>query len=167
MKKILIGLMLFFCMPLCFGSILVQMTRADADGRGQKIGTVRLDDTIYGLLLTPRLHGLSAGLHGFAVYTVPSCYDYANAAGEHFDPVATGRHNGPFKGDGHLGDLPVLMVEQNGAAFLSVLAPRLKLADVKHHALVIIAGGDNYSDEPMKVNGSQRRIACGVIPYFN
>jgi len=43
-----------------------------------------------------------------------------------------------------------------------VLAPRLKMTDVKGHALMVHAGGDNYSDNPEKLGGGGARIACGV-----
>jgi Cu-Zn family superoxide dismutase len=43
-----------------------------------------------------------------------------------------------------------------------VLAPRLKVRDVKNRALMIHAGGDNYSDQPAALGGGGARIACGV-----
>ena len=63
-------------------------------------------------------------------------------------------------GTGHLGDLPKLVVTADGK--ISVVAPHLKLADVKSRALVIHEGGDNYSDTP-ELGGGGKRIACGVI----
>ncbi|MBK8892516.1 MAG: superoxide dismutase family protein [Propionivibrio sp.] len=67
-------------------------------------------------------------------------------------------------GDGHLGDLPALYVDANGAANGSVLAPRLKMADIKGRALMVHAGGDNHSDHPAALGGGGARVACGVIP---
>jgi Cu-Zn family superoxide dismutase len=46
---------------------------------------------------------------------------------------------------------------------MPVLAPRLKVADIKGRSLMIHAGGDNYSDLPVKLGGGGARIACGVI----
>ena len=86
----------------------------------------------------------------------------ALAAGGHLDPSNTGKHEGPY-GKGHLGDLPVLYVGADGKAMLPVLAPRLKVADLKGRSLMIHAGGDNYSDQPDKLGGGGARIACGVI----
>lgn len=166
LKKIMVALMVAFFSSGCFASLIVKMARADAYGEGANLGTIRLDDTIYGLMVTPKLHGLPTGAHGFAVYTVASCDNYANAAAGHYDPLRSFQHHGPYHGDGHLGDLPLLIVGVDGRASVPVLAPRLKLTDVKNRSLVIIAGSDNYSDEVMKVNNSKRRIACGVIPYF-
>ncbi|MFN3919079.1 MAG: superoxide dismutase family protein, partial [Methylohalobius sp.] len=75
----------------------------------------------------------------------------------------TNRHGTPW-GDGHLGDLPPLYVDADGQAQLPVLAPRLKLADLKGRALIVHAGGDNYSDHPEPLGGGGARIACGTTP---
>ena len=66
-------------------------------------------------------------------------------------------------GKGHLGDLPALKVDASGKATTPVLAPRLKLAQLSGHSLMIHAGGDNYSDSPEKLGGGGARIACGVM----
>jgi Cu-Zn family superoxide dismutase len=84
------------------------------------------------------------------------------AAGGHFDPTGTGRHEGPY-GDGHLGDLPALYVDAEGNARHPVLAPRLKVADLKGRVLMVHEGGDNYSDQPKPLGGGGARVACGVI----
>ncbi len=167
MKNFFLTVLACFFTSSCFASLLIHLSKADPYGEGHSIGTVQLDDTIYGLLLTPHLKELPPGAHGFAIYTVASCDNYANAAGGHYDPDRSFQHRGPYHGDGHFGDLPVLVVDATGHATLPVLAPRLKLADVYHRSLIVIAGGDNYSDEFMRLNNSKRRIACGVIPYFN
>jgi Cu-Zn family superoxide dismutase len=44
-----------------------------------------------------------------------------------------------------------------------VLAPRIKVSDLKGRSLMIHAGGDNYSDSPQKLGGGGARVACGVI----
>jgi Cu-Zn family superoxide dismutase len=45
-----------------------------------------------------------------------------------------------------------------------VTAPRLtKLSEVKGKALMIHAGGDNFSDQPKPLGGGGERIACGII----
>ena len=57
----------------------------------------------------------------------------------------------------------MLVVDPDGTATLAVLAPRLKVSDVLGRALMIHAGGDNYSDQPLPLGGGGARIACGVI----
>ena len=84
------------------------------------------------------------------------------AAGGHFDPAKTEKHGLPW-GDGHLGDLPALYVDMDGNATQPVLAPRLKMGDLKGHSLMIHAGGDNHADHPAPLGGGGMRMACGVI----
>jgi len=48
-------------------------------------------------------------------------------------------------------------------ATLPVLASHLKAKDLKGRALMIHAGGDNYSDQPQPLGGGGARIACGVV----
>ena len=51
----------------------------------------------------------------------------------------------------------------DGTATTPVLAPRLKLSDVRNRALMIHAGGDNHADHPAPLGGGGGRVACGVI----
>lgn len=148
----------------------VQMHKVGPDGPGEKIGTVVLRDTEFGLMVIPELSGLTPGAHGFHVHGKPDCGSASKdgkatpglAAGGHFDPEDKGRHEGPV-GDGHLGDLPVLLVGADGNANLPVFAPRLKTTDVAKRSLMIHADGDNYSDDPKPLGGGGARVACGVI----
>jgi Cu-Zn family superoxide dismutase len=143
---------------------------ATDDGIGAEIGTIKVQDTAYGALFTPSLRGLPPGLHGFHVHENGHCgpaekdgqMTAGMAAGGHYDPAKTGKHLGPY-GDGHVGDLPPLVVEADGSATLPVLAPRLKVKDLAARSLMIHAGGDNYSDEPKPLGGGGARIACGVV----
>lgn len=150
----------------------VTMSEATESGAGKALGDITLSETPYGVLFTPDLKGLPPGVHGFHVHANPSCdpgekdgkKTPALAAGGHLDPAKTGKHMGPYSDAGHLGDLPGLVVAHDGSATYAVLAPRLKsLADVKLHALMIHAGGDNYSDHPKELGGGGGRMVCGVI----
>lgn len=128
---------------------------------GTSLGKVSFEDSKYGLLIKPLLSGLPAGLHGFHIHQNPSCGDGGMSAGGHFDPANTNTHQGPY-GEGHLGDLPILTVSNNGEANILMLAPRLKTENIHGHALMIHAGGDNYSDTP-PLGGGGARIGCGKI----
>lgn len=150
--------------------ITIKMRALTATGVGKEIGTIRAVDTAKGLRLVPRLAGLTPGPHGFHVHQNPSCGTKGAggatgpglAAGGHYDPDKTGRHEGPA-GKGHLGDLPVLVVDDTGAARKAVTAPRLKVADLWGRAIVIHAGSDNYSDQPQALGGGGARVACATI----
>ena len=151
-------------------SITIPMNLTDAAGLGRRIGAVKAKDTPYGLLLTPNLTGLTPGIHGFHIHQHPNCGPAEKngqmvpglAAGGHFDPFNTNRHEGPY-GNGHLGDLPPLMVDGQGVASTPVLAPRLKLAYLHDRSLMVHLHGDNYSDVPKPLGGGGPRAACGII----
>lgn len=144
-------------------TIQVNMYRTTTQGQGPSVGSIILTDTRYGLLIIPNLTDLPPGIHGFHVHEHPSCDHHGEDAGGHLDPKQTGNHLGPYSNKGHLGDLPALTVNDKGVANLPILAPRLKVRNLKNHALMIHAGGDNYSDIPEKLGGGGARIACGVI----
>ncbi len=151
-------------------SLDINMNQVSRYGVGEAIGSINARDTNYGVVITPKLRGLTPGLHGFHVHENPDCGAAekdgqkvaALAAGGHFDPKKTGVHKGPYE-NGHLGDLPALLVNADGTATHPVLAPRLKLHDVEGRSLVIHAGGDNYSDNPKPLGGGGARVACGVL----
>lgn len=137
-------------------------TTIQATGANQEsIGTVVFSETPYGLLITPNLHNLPAGLHGFHLHKIPDCGNSGMSAGGHYDPANTNSHKGPY-GKGHLGDLPVLYVTSEGKANTPTLAPRLKLKNLAGLSVMIHADGDNYSDTP-PLGGGGAREACGVI----
>jgi Cu-Zn family superoxide dismutase len=152
------------------GSLTVTMNFVDENGIGASAGTVTVTESNYGLVFTPELAGLPAGLHGFHVHENPSCLPgekdgkkvAALAAGGHYDPMKTGKHGFPW-GDGHLGDLPPLFVNSDGVANQPVLAPRLKLGDLAGHSLMVHAGGDNHADHPAALGGGGARMVCGVF----
>lgn len=156
--------------PVLAAELSVTMTLVDAKGPGAPLGSVRIVETPYGLAFYPSLKGLQPGLHGFHVHENASCASVerdgaavpALAAGGHLDPQGTKRHGEPW-GDGHLGDLPALAVAGDGSASNPVLAPRLKLADIRSRSLMIHVGGDNHADHPAPLGGGGARIACGVI----
>jgi Cu-Zn family superoxide dismutase len=151
-------------------SVHVTMRQVDSGGVGNIIGIIELQDTAKGLKIWPNLRDLSQGQHGTHVHQNPNCAAADKdgkmvpglAAGGHFDPNSTGRHEGPT-GQGHLGDLPVLYVDAAGRATRSSWAPRLKTTDLAGRAIIIHAGGDNYSDNPKKLGGGGTRVACGVV----
>ncbi len=152
-------------------AIQVAMQRATAEGVGESIGSVTVRESPAGAVFSLSLTGLPAGQHGFHVHEHGSCAPHAGeggamepagAAGAHWDPQSTGRHLGP-EGAGHLGDLPLIEVGADGAASASVTAPRIQsIADLRGRALMIHAGGDNYTDTPAN-GGGGARLACGVI----
>jgi Cu-Zn family superoxide dismutase len=149
---------------------LVDIHAIDDTGTGSSLGTIAVSETPYGTLFSPALTGLTPGLHGFHVHENPTCSAAVKggktvpglAAGGHYDPADTGRHEGPYA-NGHLGDLPPLFADTNGQSTLPVLSPRIKLSDLRGRSLMIHAGGDNFADSPMALGGGGARVACGVV----
>ena len=150
--------------------IIAPVNLVSAEGVGKYIGEVKFSDSKQGLVIETNLAELPAGARGFHIHQNPSCEPdikdgvagAALKAGSHYDPQQSGAHAAPT-GNGHLGDLPVLQVQNNGLAQVKLLAPRLTLAHIKGRAVMIHAGGDNYSDQPQALGGGGARIACGVI----
>jgi len=174
MKQLFIATFVIACGSLLADAraadITVTMHQINDAGVGEKIGTIRAFDDKGGLRLVPRLAKLPPGERGFHVHETMSCAAQTAdgrkgaglGAGGHYDPSRSGKHAGPV-GDGHLGDLPPLKVATDGTARASVLAPRLKVADLRGRAIVIHAGGDNFADQPQPLGGGGARIACGTI----
>lgn len=165
-------LALFSCAAVQAASTEVQMNFVTPKGIDRSSGTVKITATDKGLVFAPDLQTLPPGEHGFHVHAKGSCApalkegkpSAAEAAGGHLDPDNTGQHRGPM-GVGHLGDLPVLVVDNDGRATEPVTAPRLKtLEQVKGKALMVHVGGDNMSDKPEPLGGGGARYLCGVIP---
>jgi len=149
----------------------ITLNRVTAQRVGESVGTIEFrDSSDFGLLIIPRLHGLVPGAHGFHVHQNPDCGPQVKegapvaglAAGGHYDPGATGRHEGPA-GKGHLGDLPALLVDADGNTPMAMFAPRLQVPDLVGRSVIVHAGGDNYSDDPNPLGGGGARVACGVI----
>ncbi len=163
-------LLTFTCAWASSAELSVAMNAVDSKGVSAALGTIAVTESKYGLVFTPALKGLTPGLHGFHVHENPSCaaglkdgaVAAAIGAGAHYDPSLSKKHGTPW-GDGHLGDLPPLFVDANGAAVQAVLAPRLKLSDLSGRSLMLHAGSDNHADMPMPLGGGGARVACGVI----
>lgn len=161
MKRYILPFLLGVMSTLPSYAATVSVAVLATDESQKSLGTVTFTDTPYGLLIVPNLATLPAGLHGFHLHEHANCADKGMAAGEHYDPKKTNTHLGPYA-DGHMGDLPVLYVGTDGFANIPTLAPRLKTDNLHGLALMVHAGGDNYSDTP-PLGGGGAREACGTI----
>lgn len=159
-------------MAMAKPALTINMQLLDPVAGNKDVGVVEVTRSKHGLVFTPKLHGLTAGTHGFHLHENPSCEPKEKdgklvaglGAGGHWDPKHAGKHGLPWQHDAHLGDLPVLIVNADGTASTPVLAPRIKrLEQIKGLSLMIHAGGDNHSDHPAPLGGGGARMACGVI----
>ncbi len=166
MRKIIMLLGLFLASSSLAASLTIPMYEVAQVGYGKSLGSIIAMETPYGVLFLPQLKGLvpEPRVRGFHVHEGQSCDNFGQAALGHLDPEKTNRHLGPYEAQGHLGDLQVLIINQDGSVTLPVLAPRLTLEAIAGHTLVIHANGDNYSDHPKPLGGGDYRVACGKIP---
>ncbi|MCR6652451.1 MAG: superoxide dismutase [Cu-Zn] SodC [Cellvibrionaceae bacterium] len=170
MKKTTLAFFLFCAAPAA-ADVIVPVNLVNETGVGEKIGQIILSEASHGVQLTPDLNNLPSGERGFHLHENGDCgvaekdgkITAAGAAGNHYDPEQHKKHDGPW-GAGHAGDLPSLNVSINGTATQTLMIKRLSINDFYGKALVIHAGGDNYSDYPEPLGGGGARIACGVVP---
>jgi Cu-Zn family superoxide dismutase len=141
------------------------------------------DDT---LVVTGRLSGLTAGFHGFHIHAVGACDPTAtDPAGNVVPFVTAGGHLNPAgAGHGqHAGDLPLLLVTQDGTARSTTESDAVTFADILDadgSAFIVHAAPDNYANIPTRyvssttgqpgpdaatlgTGDSGGRVACGVI----
>ncbi len=168
------GSLLAFASVARADEVNVEMREINARGVWDVVGSVKATDTGDGLVLAIALTDLPGGAHGFHLHENGNCGPGSTAsgvaagmaAGGHYDPNNTGRHMGP-SARGHLGDLPVIFIqtdEDGGVPYSGTLvAPHLKVSDMRGRALVIHKDGDNYADEPKPNGGGGDRLACGVV----
>ncbi len=163
-------LLCVLALPVFAATVTAEVFLSTDTGSGIPLGKVTFTDTDKGLEIKTDLRGLPPGEHGFHVHEKPDCSPMtmdgkltpAMGAGGHYDPKGTKKHLGP-DGGGHLGDLPLLKVGADGTAKETLYIKDAKAEDFTNRAVMIHAGGDNYSDTPAPLGGGGARIACGII----
>jgi superoxide dismutase, Cu-Zn family len=144
---------------------------------GEPVGVVKLTQERQGkVLVRAVVHDLPAGFHGFHVHAVGACVAPFTSAGGHYDPM------GGVHGD-HAGDMPLLMVNEDGTAQLRFTTDRFtveELSDADGSAIIVHAAPDNYANIPNRYHSHTEdvfgpdsatlatgdaggRLACGVV----
>ena len=140
------------------------------DGSGNAIGSVRFRRTDDGKVrVRVNARGLAPGFHGFHVHTTgvcdPAATDTAGnafpffTAGGHYNPVTANTHGA------HAGDLPPLLVAQDGSAFLKLKTDRFTLADLVDDdgsAVILHASADNLAHIPATTSTGGERYHSHV-----
>jgi Cu-Zn family superoxide dismutase len=140
-----------------------------ADSKGNSVGQAQFTEGPNGVRVAVQVQGLTPGEHGIHIHEKGDCSssDF-KSAGEHFNP--TNAQHGLVNPDGpHGGDLPNLVVDQNGNASAEGTTNRVTLSgsadsSVFHSggtALVIHEKADDQKTDPAGDSGD--RVACGVI----
>jgi superoxide dismutase, Cu-Zn family len=128
-----------------------------------------------GVQINARITGSTAelvpGPHGLHIHEKGGCVPPYTSAGGHFDPGPAGNPDPDVNHPYHMGDVPNLIVDGNGAGSLRAVTSRITLSpgplsvlDKNGSAIVLHGEADQGVSGPAKsgVSGGPR-IACGVI----
>jgi Cu-Zn family superoxide dismutase len=147
-------------------------TLRDADG--ERVGRVwfehhRRDGTVS---VFARVHDLPPGFHGFHIHTTGDCEppDFMSAGG-HFNPSGADHPD-------HAGDLPTLLVNEDGSGVVATATDRFSLRDLRDgdgSAVMVHELPDNHANIPARyapagpdaetrmTGDAGRRLACGEL----
>ncbi len=179
LRKVSAGLALLLVGAVIGSVAQAQVSSARAvlrDAAGNRVGSVDLTQTGEAVLVEASVEGLPPGFHGFHVHAVGQCKPPFTSAGGHFNPTADPHGE-------HAGDMPVLLVMDDGTAQLSFLTDRFtveQLFDADRSAIIVHANADNYANIPTRYHSHTEdvfgpdsatlatgdagsRLACGVV----
>ena len=162
------GLLLFIIMIMACAQTVDTRKFEMRNALGESIGTATVMDTgeAGGVKIALDLSGLQPGTHGLHIHAVGKCEppDYKSAGG-HFNPY--GKQHGRQNPEGsHVGDLPNLVVQQDGTVKVEAVAAQMPAGSKQGlfpdgAALVIHADADDEKTDPTGNAGA--RIACGIM----
>lgn len=158
-----------FLLVACESSTPPKKLEVDVINRdGDSLGKVTLEEQADGMKVKVDLEGLPPGEHAMHVHDQWKCEppDFLSA-GDHFNP--DDKEHGLLNPEGpHAGDLPNLIVEEDGKADVDFMANGLKLTAGKDSlytkdgtSIVIHEDADDGMSQPAGDSGE--RIACGEI----
>jgi Cu-Zn family superoxide dismutase len=127
------------------------------------------------VVIWAQVEGLTPGFHGFHIHSVGTC----DPAGERAFASAGGHlHEEGQTHGGHIGDLPSLRANANGAAVMVVTTDGFTLADLLDEdgsAVIIHGEADNFGNIPadrydpdadettLNTGDAGGRVGCGII----
>ncbi|WP_141433842.1 superoxide dismutase family protein [Bacillus sp. 03113] len=135
---------------------------------GDSLGKIELQEQAKGVMMKIDLDGLPPGEHGIHIHEKNQCDppDF-ESAGNHFNPDK--KEHGLLHPKGaHAGDLPNIIVGDDGKVKADILAPSVTLKEGKNSlftkkgtSIVITEEKDDGMTQPAGDSGE--RIACGSI----
>lgn len=114
---------------------------------------------------------IKPGLHAVHIHEKGTCEGEFKCAGGHFDPGPSGNPDPDVNHPFHAGDLPNIVINENGKGTLEAVTTRVTLSEGplcilsgEGSALMIHANQDPYKGgEHMSGVSGGPRIACGII----
>ncbi|MBM7704632.1 superoxide dismutase family protein [Metabacillus iocasae] len=170
MKKIIISSCIpFFLLTACMEQ---EVTKKDVEIHndvGDKVGTITVEEEADGVKLDFKMDGLPPGEHGVHIHEKGNCdAPEFKTAGNHFNPDQ--KPHGLLHPEGaHAGDLPNIIVEDDGKFEGSLTAPGVTMKEGKMSLMKRMEGSSivitNKPDDGMTQpsGDSGKRIACGII----
>ncbi|MBU1346673.1 MAG: superoxide dismutase family protein [Alphaproteobacteria bacterium] len=142
------------------------------NGEGALAGSASFRQGPQGVVIRVEATGLTPGWHGIHLHAVGTCDTPGfTSAGSHVhggsDPAVHGLLNADATDSG---DLPNVYADAQGRVNAEIFTPFARLADTgpgvglmdtDGSAILIHAGPDDYSSQP--IGGSGDRVACGVL----
>lgn len=145
------------------------------DPSGTVTGTATFDAVGGGAQIKIQVSGLKPGKHGLHIHVNPNCTDTKDSSGKtvvfggaggHYDPDKSNTHAMPTtpNKEGHGGDLPNLVVGQDGVGKADFYTEKVSLSgdnSVMGRSIVIHTAEDDYTTQPSGNSGARER--CGII----
>jgi Cu-Zn family superoxide dismutase len=153
-----------------------QATAVLHDAAGQRVGVAVFKERHGKVTVSAAVSRLEPEFHGFHLHAVGECVPPFTTAGGHYNP------GGVSHGD-HAGDLPSLLVNEDGTGQLQFTTDRFSIGDLfdaDGSALIVHTGRDNYANIPSRYHShtydtfgpdtdtlatgdAGARAACGVV----
>jgi Cu-Zn family superoxide dismutase len=140
------------------------------DGRKDVLGGITAWQDSQGTNFKIVVTRFTPGFKGFNLLAHGDCspairdgrMELGGAAGGVYNPTQAKAHDGPF-GGGFIGALPKTEANENGWIFMTLVAPEIRLQDLRGRALVLREYNDNYKNAP-PLGGSGGIASCGLVP---
>jgi len=146
------------------------------DATGANVGFVKLTKQGGKVIVRGEVSGLTPGFHGFHVHGIGQCVPPFTSAGGHYNPGGTTHGS-------HAGDMPALLVMDDGSAAAQFSTDRFAVAelfDADGSAIIVHAAPDNLANIPSRYQSTTEgvfgpdsatlatgdaggRVACGVV----
>jgi superoxide dismutase, Cu-Zn family len=146
------------------------------DANRQKVGVAVFKERHGEVEVSAEVWRVAPGFHGFHVHATGECVPPFTTAGGHYNP-------GSVPHGDHAGDMPSLLVNQDGTAELEFETDRFTLRDLfdaDGSAVIVHAGRDNFANIPTRYHShtydtfgpdtdtlatgdAGTRAACGVV----